>query len=80
MHPTREMRSMGPKRQQSDELMQHALDVRLRLHIDETGIKPGESPFDAAERLLREIVTADDKLLDIRVFSWMWIPRPSAGW
>jgi hypothetical protein len=53
--------------------MQHALDIRLRLNIHEDEIRRGESPRDAAERLLREIMTVDDELLDIRVVSWLWI-------
>jgi hypothetical protein len=60
--------------------MQHALDIRLRLHIDEAEIRPGETPRDTAERLLREIMTVDDKVLDIRLCSWMWISRPISGW
>jgi hypothetical protein len=46
--------------------MQHALDIRLRLHIDETEIEPGETPRDTAERLLREIMTVNDRVLDIQ--------------
>jgi hypothetical protein len=46
--------------------MQHALDIRLRLHIHETEIGPGETPRDAAERLLREIMTVEDQVLHIR--------------
>jgi hypothetical protein len=53
--------------------MSHALDIRLRLHIHEAEIKPGETPRDTAERLLREIMTVDDQLLDIRVVSWTWM-------
>jgi hypothetical protein len=60
--------------------MQHALDIRLRLHIDEAEIRPGETPRDTAERLLREIMTVDDKVLDIRPCGWMWISRPISGW
>jgi hypothetical protein len=45
--------------------VQHPLDVRLRLQIDEAEIAPGETPRDAAERLLREIMTVDDEVLDI---------------
>jgi hypothetical protein len=59
--------------------MQHVLDIRLRLHIDETEIRPGETPRDAAERVLREVMTVDDELLEIRVFSWTWVSGPSAG-
>jgi hypothetical protein len=59
--------------------MQHTLDIRLRLHIDEAEMGPGETPPDTAERLLREIMTVDDRLLDIRVFSWTWISRPTNG-
>jgi hypothetical protein len=49
-----------------DELMQHALDIRLRLQIDEAEIRPGETPSDTAERLLREIITANDEIIHIR--------------
>lgn len=59
--------------------MQHALDIRLRLHIHQAEIGPGETARDAAERLLRAIMTVEDKVLDIRVFSWMWISTPIAG-
>jgi hypothetical protein len=59
--------------------MQHALDIRLRLHIDEAEIRPGETPRDTAERLLRDIMTVDDNALDIRLFSWTWLSRPIAG-
>jgi hypothetical protein len=59
--------------------MLHALDVRLRLNIDEAEIRPGETPCDTAERLLREIMTVEDKVLDIRLFSWTWISRPITG-
>jgi hypothetical protein len=54
------------------EAKQHALDVRLRLRIHEAEIRPGENPRETAERLLREIMTVDDQLLDIRVVSWIW--------
>jgi hypothetical protein len=47
--------------------MQHALDIRLRLHIDEAEVRPGETPRETAERLLREVMTVDDEVLDIRV-------------
>jgi hypothetical protein len=56
--------------------MQHALEIRLRLHIDETELAPGETPREAAERLLREIMTVDDKLLDMRVCGWTWSSVP----
>jgi hypothetical protein len=46
--------------------MHHALDVRLRLHIDDAEMRPGETAQDTAERVLREIMTVDDKVLDIR--------------
>jgi hypothetical protein len=59
--------------------MQHALDIRLRLHIDEAEIRPGETPRDTAERLLRDIMSVDDNALDIRLFSWTWLSRPIAG-
>jgi hypothetical protein len=36
------------------------------LKIDEAEIRPGETPRDAAERLLREVMTVDDKVLEIR--------------
>jgi hypothetical protein len=49
--------------------VQHALDIRLRLHIDQAEIRPGETPRDTAQRLLREVMTVDDEVLDIRVFS-----------
>jgi hypothetical protein len=45
--------------------MRHALDIRLRLHIDEAEIRPGETLRDTAERLLREVMTVDDKVLDV---------------
>jgi hypothetical protein len=45
--------------------MQHTLDILLRLHIDEAEVRPGEAPRDTAERLLREIMTVDDKVVDI---------------
>jgi hypothetical protein len=59
--------------------MQHTLDVQLRLHIDESEIGPRESPRETAERLLREIMTVDDRVLDVRVFSWTWTSRPITG-
>jgi hypothetical protein len=45
--------------------MRYALDIRLRLHIDEADIRPGETLRDTAERLLREVMTVDDKVLDV---------------
>jgi hypothetical protein len=59
--------------------MQHTFDIRLRLHIDDAEIRSGDSPRDTAERLLREIMTVDDTVLDIQVFSWTWISRPITG-
>jgi hypothetical protein len=59
--------------------MQHALDIRLRLHIEDTEIRPGDTPRDTVERLLREIMTVDDKVLDVQVFSWTWVSRPLSG-
>jgi hypothetical protein len=59
--------------------MQHALDIRLRLHIDEAEVRPGETPGDAAERLLREVMTVEDEVLDIRLLSWTWFSRPITG-
>jgi hypothetical protein len=56
--------------------MQHALDIWLRLHIDEGETRPGETPCDVAERLLREVMTIEDKVLDMRVFSWTWCSKP----
>jgi hypothetical protein len=60
--------------------MRHALEIRLQLHIDDAEIMSGETPRDTAERLLREIMTVDDKVLDIRLLSWMWVLRPITGW
>jgi hypothetical protein len=45
--------------------MQHTVDIRLRLHIHETELEPGETPRDTAARLLREIMTVDDKVIAI---------------
>jgi hypothetical protein len=59
--------------------MHHALDIRLRLHIDESEIRPGEVPREAAERLLREILTVNDEVLEIRALSWTWISGPITG-
>ena len=59
--------------------MRHALDVRLRLHIDEAEIWPGETPRETAVRLLREVMTANDELLEVRAFSWTWITGPIMG-
>jgi hypothetical protein len=59
--------------------MRHGLDIRLRLHFDQAEIRPGETPRDTAERLLRQVLTVDDKALDIRVFSWTWTLRPITG-
>ena len=59
--------------------MHHALDVRLRLHIDDAEMRPGETAQDTAERVLREIMTVDDKVLDVQVFSWTWVSRPLSG-
>jgi hypothetical protein len=56
--------------------MQHALDIWLRLHIDEAEIRAGERPLDTAERLLRQILTTNDKVLDVQVSSLIWISRP----
>lgn len=56
--------------------MRHALDVRLRLHIDEAEMWPGESLRDAAERVLREVMTVDDEVLEIRAFNWTSVSRP----
>jgi hypothetical protein len=58
--------------------MSHALDVRLRLHIDDAEIRPGETVRSTAEGLLREIMTADDEVVHIRVVGWTW--RPISGW
>jgi len=59
--------------------MQHVLDIRLRLHIDQAEVKPDETPRDTAERLLREIMTVDDQVLDIRVCGWTWLSKPISG-
>jgi hypothetical protein len=59
--------------------MRHALDVRLRFHIDEGEVWPGESPREAAARLLREVMTANDEVVEIRAFSWTWTSRPVMG-
>jgi hypothetical protein len=60
--------------------MSHALDVRLRLHIDDAEIRPGETARSTAEGLLREIMTADDEVVHIRVVGWTWRTRPITGW
>jgi hypothetical protein len=60
-------------------VIQHALDIRMRLHIDEGEMRPGETPGDTAHRLLREVLTVDDEVLDIRLFSWTWFSRPIPG-
>lgn len=59
--------------------MHQTLDIRLRMHIAQAEMRPGEAPSDTAERLLRELMTVDDKVLDIRVFSWTWIAGPITG-
>jgi hypothetical protein len=46
--------------------MEHAFEVRLRLLIDEAEIGAGETARETAERLLREIMTVDDEVLEIR--------------
>jgi hypothetical protein len=58
--------------------MLHALDIRLRLQIDHGELRPGETPRDAAERLLREIMTVEDRVIDMRVSSWLWRSRQVA--
>jgi hypothetical protein len=58
--------------------MSHALDIWLRLHIDEGDTRPGETPRDVAERLLREIMTVEDKVLEMRISGWMWTARAIA--
>lgn len=58
--------------------MQHAIDIQLRFNIDETEIRPGDTPRDTAERLLREVMTVHDKVLEVRVSSWTWVSRPDA--
>lgn len=45
--------------------MNHTVEIRLRLHIDETELEHGETPRDTAARLLREIMTVDDKVIAI---------------
>ena len=60
--------------------MHHTLEIRLRLTIDQTEIRPGETPRDTAERLLREVMTVDDEVLEIYVLSQTWTLRPSTGW
>jgi hypothetical protein len=45
--------------------MEHAFEVRLRLLIDEAEIRAGETARETAERLLREIMTVDDQVLEI---------------
>jgi hypothetical protein len=59
--------------------MRHALDVRLRFHIDEDEVWPGESPRETAVRLLREVMTANDEVVEIRAFSWTCTSRPVMG-
>jgi hypothetical protein len=63
-------------RRRSGALMQHALDIWLRLHIDEAEIRAGERPLDTAERLFRQILTTNDKVVDVQVSSLIWISRP----
>jgi hypothetical protein len=46
--------------------MEHAFEVRLRLLIDEAEIGAGETARETAERLLREIMTVDDEVLEIQ--------------
>jgi hypothetical protein len=45
--------------------MEHAFEVRLRLLIDQAEIRAGETARETAERLLREIMTVDDQVLEI---------------
>ncbi|HWE08269.1 MAG TPA: hypothetical protein VG325_02875 [Solirubrobacteraceae bacterium] len=59
--------------------MRHALDVRLRLHVDDEEIRPGDTVHTTAEGLLREIMTVDDEVLHIRVLGWTWRTRPISG-
>jgi hypothetical protein len=59
--------------------MTHELDIRLRLQIDHSELLPGESPYDAAERLLREIMTVEDKVLTMHVTSWLWRSEEARG-
>jgi hypothetical protein len=42
--------------------MRHALDIRLRLNIDESELRSGETPRETVERLLREVMTVDDQV------------------
>jgi hypothetical protein len=40
--------------------MEHVIDVRVRLHIDEAECRAGETPRDAAERLVRTNLMLSD--------------------
>jgi hypothetical protein len=59
--------------------MQHVLHVRLRLHVHETEVRQGQTPRDTAESLLREIMTVDDELLEIRLVGRTWTSKPITG-
>jgi hypothetical protein len=59
--------------------MRHALDIRLRLHIDDAEITSGETARSTAEGLLREIMTLDDEVLHIRIVGWTWRTTPISG-
>jgi hypothetical protein len=59
------LHSKGVRSVPSVALMQHTFEIRLRLHIDEAEIRPGDTPRETAERLLREIITVDDEVLGI---------------
>jgi hypothetical protein len=56
--------------------MQHVVDVRLLLHVHETEVRPGQTPRDTAQALLREIMTVDDEVLEIRVVGRTGTSRP----
>jgi hypothetical protein len=45
--------------------MEHELDVRIRLLIDETEIEPGEQPIDAAERIVCNRLDVDIEAVDV---------------
>jgi hypothetical protein len=60
--------------------MTHEFDIRLRLQIDNSELLPGETPCDAAERLLREIMTVGDRVLAMHVSSWLWRSKEARGY
>jgi hypothetical protein len=63
---------------QCDDSTQHELEIRLKLHIDDAEIGPGDTPRDTAERWLRTILSVEDTMLDVRVCSWTWTSNPTS--